>query len=230
MNPKVLSIPPYLSTPWKHVFSLHLKETEGNPLLVVTLQNRRHIEIPNLSRAEIEELFAAHALSQENESTPTRNHVEPLLPLHLGFSLQSQHEGPKELFGSALEHNSQFADLPALPSALLEKLKGLVQALGLDRLDLFPKAEPNCNCFSCQIVQLLTRDSATHPAKETAEEEIVDADLHFRTWDIRQTSEKLYLVSNPLDSKEHYSVFLGEPIGCTCGQKNCEHIRAVLNT
>ena len=40
----------------------------------------------------------------------------------------------------------------------------------------------------------------------------------------------LIVVTNPLDANEHYNVFLGDPIGCTCGQKNCEHIRAVLNS
>ena len=64
----------------------------------------------------------------------------------------------------------------------------------------------------------------------TVEEEITEDDLKFRNWDIRQTADKLYAVTNPLDENEHYSVFLGTPLGCTCGEKNCEHIRAVLNS
>ncbi|NGX33463.1 MAG: hypothetical protein K1060chlam4_01531, partial [Candidatus Anoxychlamydiales bacterium] len=40
----------------------------------------------------------------------------------------------------------------------------------------------------------------------------------------------LYRVTNPLDENEHYSVFLKDPIGCTCGKKNCEHVKAVLNS
>ena len=35
---------------------------------------------------------------------------------------------------------------------------------------------------------------------------------------------------DPLDPNEHYNVFLGTPLGCTCGEKDCEHIRAVLST
>jgi hypothetical protein len=35
---------------------------------------------------------------------------------------------------------------------------------------------------------------------------------------------------NPLDHKEHYNVFLGDPIGCSCGNNNCEHIQAVLKS
>jgi PhoH-like ATPase len=49
-------------------------------------------------------------------------------------------------------------------------------------------------------------------------------------WGIEQTAEQLYKVTNPLDANEQYNVFLGTPLGCTCGLKNCEHIRAVLNT
>ncbi|MGH2612567.1 MAG: hypothetical protein ACRDFB_05905, partial [Rhabdochlamydiaceae bacterium] len=62
------------------------------------------------------------------------------------------------------------------------------------------------------------------------EEEVSDEDLKFRTWDIKQENDKLYSVTNPLDKKEHYNVFLGKPLGCTCGNKNCEHIQAVLKS
>ena len=57
-----------------------------------------------------------------------------------------------------------------------------------------------------------------------------EEDLKFRNWEIEQTADKLYIVTNPFDKNEHYSVFLGDPLGCTCGEKNCEHIRAVLTT
>jgi hypothetical protein len=61
-------------------------------------------------------------------------------------------------------------------------------------------------------------------------EEVSDEDLKFRDWEIKQTAEQLYTVTNPLDANEHYNVFLGSPLGCTCGDKNCEHIRAVLTS
>ena len=64
----------------------------------------------------------------------------------------------------------------------------------------------------------------------TIEEEVSAADLTFRSWDIKQEADQLYTVTNPLNAKEHYSVFLGEPLGCTCGFKNCDHIQAVLRT
>ena len=62
------------------------------------------------------------------------------------------------------------------------------------------------------------------------EEKIDDLDLVFRDWEIKELSNNLYTVTNPLDLNEHYNVFLGEPIGCTCGHKNCEHIKAVLQS
>jgi hypothetical protein len=77
----------------------------------------------------------------------------------------------------------------------------------------------------CQIAKALHGE-----LPEEQEEEVTDEDLKFRLWDIDQTGDKLYVVTNPLDSKEYYNVFLGDPIGCTCGEKNCEHIRAVLNS
>ena len=67
--------------------------------------------------------------------------------------------------------------------------------------------------------------------QDAPKEEIVsDAELHFREWDIKQLEKQLYNVTNPLDTTEHYQVFLGTPLGCTCGKTNCEHIRAVLNS
>ena len=62
------------------------------------------------------------------------------------------------------------------------------------------------------------------------EEIVSDEELRFKTWEISQTNDKLYLVSNPIDANEHYSVYLGEPVGCTCGEKHCDHIRAVLSS
>ena len=66
--------------------------------------------------------------------------------------------------------------------------------------------------------------------KDVGEEIVSDEDLAFRDWEIKQTTDEKYQVTNPLDANEQYNVFLGNPLGCTCGEKNCEHIRAVLST
>jgi hypothetical protein len=110
-----------------------------------------------------------------------------------------------------------------LPAEILKKLSSIIQALGQDALGVMTPPEPNCNCPYCQLARSLT--------PEVQEEELVsEADLTFRNWDIKQIGENLYQVSNPLDEKEQYNVFLGNPLGCTCGEKNCEHLQAVLHS
>ncbi len=89
--------------------------------------------------------------------------------------------------------------------------------------EAFPKPEPHCNCPHCQIAR------AMHGIeKQELEEPVSDEDLKFRDWEIKQTGEKLYSVTNPIDPSEQYTVFLGEPVGCTCGHSHCEHIKSVL--
>jgi len=66
--------------------------------------------------------------------------------------------------------------------------------------------------------------------QESLEEEVSAEDLKFRDWDIVQSGDDVYIVTNPLNAEEQYNVYLGNPVGCTCGQPNCEHIRSVLNS
>jgi hypothetical protein len=122
-----------------------------------------------------------------------------------------------------LQHNPEQSDLPPLPPNFLEKLSTLTQAFSDEDLNRLPTPEPNCHCIYCQVINAIRGN--------TIEEEVSEEDLRFRNWDVKSTTtDKLYLVTNPLDENEYYRVFLGEPLGCTCGQKNCEHIHAVLNT
>ena len=130
------------------------------------------------------------------------------------------------MMNSAMQHNPAQADSPPMPKELLEKITGIAKVLGLEDPSQLPKPEPHCNCPFCQIA----RSFHGGEAEVKMEEEVSAIDLQFRTWDIKQTAEKLYTLTNPLDEKEYYNVFLGDPLGCTCGQKNCEHIRAVLNS
>ena len=99
-----------------------------------------------------------------------------------------------------------------------------------------PAAEPHCNCMYCQIARAFS-DKESLVDQDTVnpeiEEAVSDVELTFREdWIINPESsnKNLYLVINPSDEAEKYTVFLGKPIGCTCGEKNCEHIRAVLNS
>lgn len=170
----------------------------------------------------IEAVFAAHeAYLEEKPEAP------PLFPPGLGPLLSDQLVTFPLKFGEGgmgIAHASEQSEMEDLPPELLEKVSAVAHALGAE--ELFRKEQPvaGCNCFFCQ----LARASGGEPVVE--EEEVKDEELAFRSWDIQESGEQLYTVTNPLDSTEKYSVYLGTPVGCTCGEKSCEHIRAVLNS
>ncbi len=232
INSNILSIPPYVSTSWDNVASLHVDIERL--MLVVTLNNEISIEVPHLEPITIESIFAIHAerLDMQQKVAENNSPVTPMsflfgLPRVTSFKLPFKTSFNPENFGSILEHNAEHAELPDLPPELLKKVSSLSKVIGIEDLNNLPSAEENCNCLHCQVVRALY--SELKPSEE--EEEIVsDADLTFRSWDIRQTEPNLYAVTNPLDNQEQYSVYLGAPVGCTCGEKNCEHVQAVLKS
>lgn len=217
ISAQLLSIPPYLSTSWKNIASLHSHPDKDRFTLVVVLNNGAQVSIPSLEQTELDSIFEAHA---RYGSMPAEQQALAHDSLSLPLS------GNVDLINSAMQHNPAQADSPEIPKEILEKITSIAKVLGLEDVSQFPKAEPHCNCPFCQIAR------AFHGTEnqEKTEETISDQDLQFRSWDIKQTDNKLYIVTNPLDESEQYSVYLGDPLGCTCGQKNCEHIRAVLNS
>lgn len=233
INEKMLSIPPYISTTWESVSSLHMaSESKGN-LLVVTLKTGTTIQIPNLSQDLLTKVFQTH--SQAITSQTSHSNKKPSADpnglfnmenmISLGFPMRLG--GGLEGLGAAMQHNIEQANAPNLPKEVLEKIAAVAKIMDNDQsLMQTLKAEPHCNCMHCQIARAITGE-ALGPE---VEEEVTEEDLKFKTWDVQQSGDNLYTVSNPLDHDEHYSVYLGEPLGCTCGQKNCEHIKAVLNT
>lgn len=217
---RILSIPPYLSTTWKNISSLHVKQQRGLYTLVVILQNRVQVEVPGLRKEILDEIFEAHAASADEESALKKNILE-------GFSLSLPMDGEEggglANLQSAMQHSSEQANLPAMPADILEKITAIAKTFGMDD-SAFNQPEPNCNCVYCQVAR------AFH-GQEAIEEEVSDEDLRFRDdWDIKQSGDQLYIVTNALDQAESYNVFLGDPIGCTCGKKDCDHIKAVLKT
>ena len=221
ITPKILSIPPYLSTTWKNIASLHVREEPAGFRLIVILQNRIQVEVPGLDKIEVDSIFEAHAKYAEADGIVVKSPLEG----PFSFSLPLRPEGQTiDSLGPSMRHTPEQSDLPPLPPDVLEKITMVARAFGLESASPLLKAEPDCNCVYCQVVRAL------HGEEGAREEPVADADLQFRNWDIAQRAEKLYHVTNPLDANEQYDVFLGEPLGCTCGQKNCEHIRAVLNS
>jgi hypothetical protein len=236
---KLIFIPPYLSATWSQVKSLRVEGESEDFTLRVTLADGHTVAIPHLDSQTVEQAFAEHAryvetMSDGEEKGAKNQLIEgqvPAGPLQglLGMPITFDFPATMESMGSVLAHNPEQADSPALPAEVLNRIAAIARAVGGDAQTL-PPFEANCNCLYCQIARALQGGTLTHEEEESAAEPVSDDELRFRTWDVEQTGEKVYTVTNPLEAKEQYSVFLGEPIGCTCGLKNCEHVRAVLNT
>jgi hypothetical protein len=216
INDKILSLPPYISTAWKNILSIQVETRSYGHMLLIELVTGSKIEIPNLDPKIMEQVFAMHAQVMEREAV-SKGPATQTFAIPFPF--------PIEGLNSVLQHNPEQADSPPMPPDVLEKIQSIKGALPEDMLSQ-SKAEPHCNCPHCQILRAISGEEV--PA--LIEEPVSDADLTFRNWNIKQENEKLYSVSNPLDEKERYTVFLGDPLGCTCGSKNCEHIQAVLRT
>lgn len=245
INEKMLSIPPYISTTWKSISALHMKGQE----LVVTLNSGESLTIPDLKQEVIDTIFLTHALYIDHQFAQ-----EPSLPIaqmaipnpyasnlfdmsmesgQLPFKLGDGSIGSIDAIGSISHHNPAQADLPELPSEILNKIVAITKIVAPDEPIAIPKPESDCNCVHCQISRAIHQGMPHLDAVVTSvkvEEPVTDEDLTFRQWDICQTGNKLYTVINRLDSKEKYSVYLGQPLGCTCGKQNCEHLLAVLKS
>ncbi len=215
ISEKILSIPPYISSSWKNIVSIQVEPRPFGHALIIELVTGSKVEIPNLERPTIEQIFAYHAKVVEADADK-EGKENNLMTTIVPFPFPNL-EGLTQM----IQHREEERDTPPLPSEMLTKIAEMTK--GIDRSGL-QKPEPNCNCPHCQIMR------AVQEPTEVIEEEVSDADLTFRNWDIQQQDDKLYSVTNPLDTKEHYNVFLGDPIGCTCGNKNCEHIQAVLKS
>ena len=224
---KILSIPPYISTSWSRIAALHMK----GEVLAITLIEGETLHIPNLDEETIHLIFQYHAVYLEtqqlkNPPSPDLSKLkeimeqgEPSIRLAFGSSIDG--------IGGMMQHNPNQANAPDLPPEILQKIGAIAKIISPSEELQFPKSEVGCNCFFCQIARALNPDSAPQISNETI---IPDEELQFQQWDIRQTGEKLYSVVNRLDEYEKYSVYLGHPLGCTCGKQGCEHILAVLKS
>ncbi|MDE3045448.1 MAG: hypothetical protein KGJ02_02230 [Verrucomicrobiota bacterium] len=215
----LLSLPPYLSTPWENVAALNAVPIGSTFTLIVSLENRSQVEIPGLDASAIQAIFDAHAQFLESQKT-ARLGDSPI-----SFTLPFKLEGGTTPLSEVLQHNASQADLPPLPPNVLERITTIAKGFGLEDTSTLSPAEENCNCMYCQIIRALNDETP-----KEKEEEISNEDLSFRDWEVSQSGDQLYTVTHPLDKNEQYSVFLGTPLGCTCGQKSCEHLRAVLRT
>jgi hypothetical protein len=234
INSKVLNIPPFISVHWNQVEFL---TTEDN-MLIVQLNSGKMIPIPDLPPETIQLVFESHATFLDLDKPI--NTLSSVLPfkqpslfgsndVKIGFSTMDPNG-----IGLPLQHLEELREAPNLPPEVLEKVKSVSKLVPYEDLVNSPKPLEHCNCPFCQIAGAIHADlSGENPevdGSEAPEEEVQDADLNFDPWNISQKGDRLYEVQNKLDCHESYCVFLGEPVGCTCGKNGCEHILAVLKS
>lgn len=236
-----LSIPPYLSTSWSAIAALQMR----GDILAITLISGEVLQIPNLDASAIQEIFKHHAAYLESDQSvanrPARKEPRPIGPRELqelfeqgppssvqfAFGIPGM---PGDGFVGAMQHDPAHRNAPNLPDEMLQKIGMITKIISPTDAAQLPRPEQGCNCFHCQIARAMGNSFSENCETTIDESDVQDSDLQFEQWGISQTGDKLYTVTNKLDTQEKYSVFLGEPVGCTCGHPNCEHILAVLRS
>lgn len=231
---KILSIPPYISTTWQHIASLKME----NHALVITLTSKETVTIPNLPAEAITQIFEAHANYLEKlDNYPKETPLTTLsnLEASLGNTEDNSFRFGINLgdgFGTVMQHNPEQKMAPDLPPEMLERIAMIAKIVSPEEIEMIPAPETDCNCMYCQLARAIRGaiNKKSSPLQlEGNEEDIVsDEELNFCQWDIVSLGNNLYTVTNRLDNHETYNVFLGEPVGCTCGKSGCEHVVAVL--
>ncbi len=246
IDEKLICVPPFISTTWDHVSFLQSEEEPETGLFTLTIHLRegKTVCIPNLDSSLVDIAFSSHVnyletttsevvhAKEGGEGKVLGNLLQQLIglspeqignmPIRFGISSPDTMSGME-----ALQHNVAHANAPDMPTEILDKISGMIKMLSNGETSTFPKPEAHCNCPHCQVARCIHN---IEKEEETAEGLVSDEDLTFRDWEIIKKSDTLYTVINPLDSLEQYSVYLGTPVGCTCGHSGCEHIKAVLYT
>lgn len=225
INPHFISIPPYLSVSWDEVTAI---SSPSEDLIIFHLTNGSKVPLPNLPRDMLIALFSFH--KRHLEETLEKSPTHPLQSWPPGFPQNGPIPPIKLAIGGMpgmMQHNPALSEAPPLPEEMLSKISQIVKILHPDEAAGLPKSEPNCHCPHCQIAAAI--ESALHPKEKPLEDlEVKDEELQFQQWNIEQTGDKLYQVTNKLTPSEKYVVSLGDPLGCTCGSLRCEHLLEVL--
>lgn len=245
INEQLICIPPHISTTWDQVTFLQSEEDPITHLhtLAIHLTDQKEVRICNLDVSVIDIAFSAHIKHLEKKrGTPnsksgdeSKNVIGSLLQQLTGLSPEQLANTPIR-FGIAglegmpgmeiLQHSQNQAHAPDMPHEILDKIVGMIKMMTHGEVASFPKPEPHCNCPHCQVARSL--HGMINTEWTSADKPVADEELTFRNWDIVKQGDQLYSVTNPLDPREHYNVYLGSPVGCTCGTTHCEHIKAVL--
>lgn len=225
---RFISIPPKVSVSWKDITSLYMRDED----LHLLLKGGELVVISDLNDEMIDKIFHHHALHLDRRAE--ERHKDVMGPMGRLIQLPDVTESvvrigfaPLDAMGMMVQHNPDHKDAPPLPNDLLEKISGVIRLLSPDDPEGLPKPEGDCCCFHCQIARSI-QPAATK--EEEMEETIQPGELSFSDWEVQESGDKLYSVINKLNKDERYSVYLGTPVGCTCGRENCEHIVSVLKS
>ncbi len=255
---KYLSIPPYISTSWNNVKALqmsgnllvitlsddsqvHVPDMDFEELEKAFEAHGSYLESQNYQEELPHQSHQSHQ-SHQNQQEHADNALGDTLTGHnpgMPFNFGGM-QGVEGL-GAAMQHNIEHANAPDLPQEILQKIASIATIIAPEDMNEVPQPEPHCNCPHCQIARAINEGlgNTVRPFSGSGEEEVLieeegvevsDEELSFQQWAIEQAGEQLFTVSNKLDAEEKYSVFLGEPVGCTCGKQGCEHILAVLHS
>jgi hypothetical protein len=235
INHKVLNIPPFISVHWNQVEFL----SSVDNILNVQLKSGKLVQLPDLTPEVSQLIFDSHATFLDLDKPVNLPPAPPLSDkqtslfgssdVKIGFSTLHPNG-----MGIPLQHMEDLREAPEIPSEILEKVRAVAKLVPIEDLINSPKPVENCHCPFCQIAAAIHSDlsleATATESTEPAEEIVKDEELNFEPWNIFQKGDSLYEVQNKLDAHESYNVFLGEPVGCTCGKNGCEHILAVLKS
>lgn len=231
INREVFSLPPYISTSWGHVAALYMKDD----VLVVALDEGIVISIPSLVPNIVQQIFDAHAayLTEEAKRGQTKQKLREMEGTVVEFPFKTS-MGLDGMMSSSMQHNPEQAHAPDIPKDILNKIVGITKLLGPEDANQFPKAEPHCNCMYCQIARAvhsaLDDDDAIEIVAENKREPIAPPTPHESSWIVAKEDEHIYNVHHKDSPEETFKVFLGDQVGCTCGQSGCAHMLAVLRS
>jgi hypothetical protein len=208
----IFSFPPYLSTTWEHVAAVSMHPSGR---VEIALNNGSCVLLPDISPDQTDAIFQCHKRYLSKKISTEGRVIQKF-----GMGLEIPGSG-----AIPLQHNPLEAGGSHLPEEFIEKLAEITKAtLPKEILSDFTP-EPHCHCTFCEIAR-----AANPGVEELVEIATPKEETIANRWIVQQVSEKLYTVSSSEDPAESYSVFLGQPIGCTCGKADCVHIISVLKS
>ncbi|MCB1213248.1 MAG: hypothetical protein KDK40_03020 [Chlamydiia bacterium] len=259
INEKCLVIPPYISTGWAQVESLsmanddlliHLKNGHIVRIPKVdaeTIQESFEAHARYLAKHD----EPVKAPSAPNDILSSFQGLTGQFTEMMESFLSAMPEGGSVKFGpipmSGIEniahlfqHDQSLSLAPDVPLESLEQMAKFLQEFGENSPlpELLGKPEPHCNCPHCQVCRFIHHGEEGRQKSDSSptilnnpQEDLEDeSDPLLRKWSVISIGDQIFRVISRENPSERYQVFLGERVGCTCGDEGCEHLIAVLRS